>query len=256
MSCVDLHVHLLPGVDDGPESLEETVAMLRVAWASGTRTVVATPHLYTEQFPELTAERLRKAFWETVERLRELLGEEATAFLGDMKLQLGAEHRLSPRFLSDLETGDVLPIGDSRYLLVEFPTNLPRDSMTAAARRILSAGYVPLLAHVERYRTVQRDPEGLAELLDLGCVAQLNLGNPTRTGDGRRWKLRRRLLDRGLAQVVATDAHDAEIRAPRLGRAGELLGNGFSPDQLAAWTRENPTDILHDKPLRRGWIRS
>lgn len=254
MSCVDLHVHLLPGVDDGPSTFDETVAMLRVAWASGTRTVVATPHLYQPRYAELSPARIREVFDETVERLRELADREETAFLAEMELHLGAEHHLGRRFLNDLTNGRMMPLGESRYLLVELPVHLPLPAMVSAATRILAAGYVPLLAHVERYETVRRDSPGLAELLDLGCVAQLNLAH--RSPSRREKKLRRTLLARGLVQVIASDAHDPETRPPRLGEAGALLEDGFSDDDLDAWTRGNPCDILDDKPLRRGWIRS
>lgn len=256
MSCIDLHVHFLPGVDDGPSTLEETVAMLRVAHASGTRTVVATPHLYTPRFSHLRPARLREVFGETVEKLEELADEEGTSFLAEMELHLGAEHLVSPSFLTALEQGEVLPMAGTRYLLVEFPNTLPQPSMAGGVRWVISAGYVPVLAHVERYQTVHHRPEGLGELLDLGCVAQLNLGSPNGSHGLRHHGLRHILLSRGLVQIIATDAHDAELRPPRLGEAGEALGNQFNADELATWTRDNPSDVLDNKPLRRGWVRS
>lgn len=251
MSFVDLHVHFLPGVDDGPATLEDTVAMLRLAHRGGTRVVVATSHLYSPAFPEVSPSRLRTVFVDTVQQLRALSNQAETSFLSDMTFYLGAEHYLSPELLAALDTREILPVGASEYLLVEFPHGLPLSAMLAAARRIRAAGLVPMLAHVERYEAFRKRPRELEALLALGCVAQVN-GRGLAGGRGRRDRsLIRLLLERGLAQVVASDGHDAGPRPPVLEPAVSHLQRRFSDDSVTSWVSRNPKRILASQPVGR-----
>jgi protein-tyrosine phosphatase len=245
----DIHCHFLPGLDDGPGSLEDAVALLHAAWEGGTRALVATPHLYAAYFPGPALEAIQETFAATLDALGRLARRPEFGFLADLDLYLGAEHYCDAPFLAALESGAVLPINDSRYLLVEFPPRLPEPAAHAGLIRILQAGYSPIIAHVERYAFVHERPDRLQRLVDMGCIVQVNAGSTvgSRFSAGRR--LTHSLLQRGLVHVLASDGHDAETRPPNLGPPAVPLTRAFSHAAVEAWTWDNPSRIVADLNL-------
>lgn len=248
MELFDLHAHVLPGVDDGPVDLEETVETLRVAHAGGTRSLVATSHMFLRSL-HTPAFRLREVFEETCERLGELSSSRPDCgFLSEMGLALGAENYLSTEFLLALEEGEVLTLGGGKAVLVEFNPFLSFDIMKNALQRILDEGYQPVLAHVERYRIFERSSTRLEELVEMGCRAQINadsfLGSFASS-------LRRKsvdLLKRGVVTLVASDMHNADVRGSRLGEAARVLVKRFGEARAAEWFRENPLELVPVPP--------
>ena len=186
---IDIHTHVLPGVDDGADSLEETVAMLRVAHESGTRTVVATPHLFHPSFSTPDLERVRADFDRLTEHLDEMANKEGFEFLSEMDLLPGGENFWGSRFAQSLSANRVMTINRGRFVLVEFFPMSSRGQLLQGTEILISAGFVPVLAHVERYAVVVREPRVLQEFLGRGCLTQLN----AESLDGRRWSRRRRL---------------------------------------------------------------
>jgi protein-tyrosine phosphatase len=244
MDLFDLHAHILPGVDDGPVDLDETVETLRAAWEGGTRSVVATSHMYLEPL-HTPLERVREVFERTTEELARRAGErEEWSFLSEMRLWLGAENYLSTELIQALERDQVLPLGGGGCLLIEFNPYLSFEIMKSALKRVLATGYTPVLAHVERYRIFQRDPGRLAEAVAMGCHAQVNaeslLGpftSPTR----------RRSVDflkSGAVTLVASDMHNADRRRSRLGEAAEALERRFSAARVQEWLADNPRSVV------------
>lgn len=249
MKLFDIHAHVLPGVDDGPVDLEETIEELRVAFEGGTRSVVATSHMFLHPLHS-SRERLREVFQETVAELgRRAREREECAFLAEMRFSLGAENYLSTEFILALERDEVLSLDGGRSLLIEFNPYLSFEIMKSALRKVLEAGYTPVLAHVERYRIFQREPARLEEAVGLGCHAQINaeslLGSFTSP-------LRRRALDflrSGAATVVASDMHNADRRRSRLGEAAAVLRRRFPEAKIRELLEENPRSLVR---ARRG----
>ncbi len=160
-----------------------------------------------------------------------------------MSLLPGAENYLSTELLEALEQDDVLPLHRTRSLLVEFNPFLAFDFMKAAIGRILQAGYRPVLAHVERYGTFQRDAARLAALIDMGCAAQVNGESVL---EARASPVRRAafaFLESGLATVVASDAHNAGPRRSRLDETALVLEKRYGRERTGAWLRDNPGRI-------------
>lgn len=244
MNFFDIHAHLLPGVDDGPSDLEETIEELRIAYLGGTRTVVATSHMFLRPL-HTPLEEMREVYEETLSRFSQLARERAEwSFLGEMRFFLGAENYLSTEFILALERGEVLSLDGGRSLLVEFNPYLSFEIMKSALRKILAAGYTPVLAHVERYRIFQRDTARLEEAVALGCHAQINaeslLGSFTSP-------LRRRALEflkSGVATLVASDMHNAGRRKSRLGEAAAVLERRFSAEKVSQLLVENPRALV------------
>ncbi len=249
MSIVDIHTHVLPGLDDGAPSFGVVMQMLEIAHRSGTRALVATPHMFLPPFNNHDPAAIHDRFAETVEELWRRSHLEEFVFLKELRLHLGSENYLSPEFLAALETRRVLSLAGSRYLLVEFDAYLAYEMLIAAVDRIAEAGLVPVLAHVERYTPFLERPGRLAELVRRGCVAQLN-GSCLLPAAGRsRRRSALSFLRNGLVQVIASDAHENRRRTPDLGFAYDVLSREFPRNWVQAWMHDNPNRILSNQRL-------
>ena len=230
---VDLHCHLLPGLDDGPRTLEEAIALCRAAADDGTLTLVATPHVNGD-YPQVTAAAITEAVAAVNRALR------AAAL--EVNVRTGAEVALSRvGELSDLELNR-LCLGGGRYVLLELPWTSAAPGTLAALRAFASRGYGIVLAHPERSPILQRDDALVADLVRSGMLCCLDAGSlgdrAARATRATAW----RLLAAGLVHAIASDCHDAVRRPPRLVSA--LDRAGLSASQIDYFTREAPEAIL------------
>lgn len=207
---IDLHCHLLPGIDDGPATLEEALAMARLAVANGIREARVTPHLHVGEWDN-DLERIRTA----VDVHRAAL---AQAGIG-LELSYAAEVRLTYEVLPMIEEGRVPflgAVGGERVLLLE----LPHSHVPVGAEKfiawLLARGIRPMIAHPERNRDVMRDAKKLLPFVREGCLLQLTADALT-GGFGERCAERAlEFLEQGWVTAIASDAHDTEGRPPRL----------------------------------------
>lgn len=245
---VDLHCHVLPGLDDGPVTLADTVELLRAAWAGGTRGVVATPHMFLPPFDLEDPEQVCRSFDGCRAELDRLSEREEYAFLAELELWLGAENRLTPELLAAVAERRAITLAGSRYLLLEFPPLLPVQQMIAGAERIVAAGLVPVVAHVERYpRLVAR---GAAQLAARGCVLQINAASVLgRWGSALRRRSVRLLRD-GTVAVIASDGHDGTQRSASLERPARWLRKRFGAERASAWLDDTPRRIVANRSLQ------
>lgn len=228
----DLHSHILYGIDDGARSLEESRRMLLQARKVGYRRIVSTRHYPNNQF------RGDGEVFSISQRL-EILKSEADA-LG-MEVLRGAEVMISPETLREIEAGQVDPLGGSRTVLIEFQIGSIERSGLESVRRIVEAGYVPLIAHVERYRW---KTETLAELKKLGGILQMNVRAAALGKD--QW---REWLTSGLIDVLATDAHRAEGRSYELAEEIATLKSLLGEERFKVLTETNPERLLAGEKL-------
>lgn len=240
---VDLHTHVLPGVDDGAATEAEALAMLRLAHGDGTRRIVATPHLFRAGFGDHSAADLRRRFAAFEETLAAWRERPETAFLSELRCDLGAEHHLSPEFFDALAVNAVVPYGDSRRLLVELPFYLPPEQAEAGLAQVLAAGYQPVMAHIERYPLLLTHRRYLRRLLDMGCLLQVN-GESILSRQPRLRRICRELLRLGWVHAVASDAHHEDRRPPLLGQVATWLDREFGPSRTRHWLSHGPTAIL------------
>ena len=234
---IDLHCHILPGIDDGPPTMEGSVAMARAAVAAGIRTTVATPHV-TWDHQHNTAERIAEA----VAELRAALEAEEVA----LEVLAGAEIGMTR--VGDLAQDELegLRLGSSPYLLVECPLAAVSAGFGPLLRSLRDAGHEVLLGHPERCPAFQRDPAAYAALVHDGMLGQVTSGALVgRFGPPAR-ELGLRLLREGLAHDVSSDGHSADHRRPSIGP--ELDEAGFGAQ--AGWLTEDvPRAILDGAPL-------
>ena len=198
---IDLHCHILPGIDDGAKNVSEAEAMLTAQRASGVSRMFLTPHFNPEEKSMDTFLAAREKAWEV---LTSLLDPQEKSCL-----RLGAEVRYNQELLSlDLKK---LTLGGSDYLLLELPGHRYPTYAVQIMEQLLAKGMVPVLAHVERYTYFRKEPELLKRLVDLGALAQVS-AQPL--FDKRDENFSLACLRHGLAQIVASDAHNTTDRKP------------------------------------------
>jgi protein-tyrosine phosphatase len=243
---VDLHCHLLPALDDGPASFPEAVAMIEVAWQAGTRRMVATPHMFQAGLGCDDPERVADLFAEFERALAaRRQGGDGPALEG-LELALGAENFVGEAFLRALESGRILSLGASRYVLIEFWPLVAANTAIHAVDALRERGLVPVIAHVERYGFLHDDPRRLEPLLAAGCVAQVNASALLGHQGLRPAQLTDRWLRRGWIGVVASDGHGATTRPAVLEAAADCLRSRYGAATAEACLRDNPAAILAD----------
>ena len=207
---IDLHTHILPGIDDGARDWDEALAMLRLAAEDGITTVVATPHAHHSQGVDVRA---------AVADLNDL----ASAASIPVRILAGSEVRIASGLIERHRTGQLHTINDSRYLLLELPLHddWPEPHLFRVVDELLAEGVVPILAHAERYRFVERDPHRLLPLIERGVPVQVNARSLLyREADPDR-RSADHLIALGYVHLLASDAHNAGYRAPQLRPAYE-----------------------------------
>lgn len=238
---IDLHCHVLPGLDDGPANMHGALAMAQAALAAGTTMLVATPHIdHTWRVrPEAISQR--------ASALREALEREGI----ELELQTGAEIALSR--LADLSPAQLaeLRLGEGPYLLMECPLEQTAGDFDELLLRIHGREQSIVLAHPERSPLLQQEPERLARLVEEGLLCSLTAGSIAGMFGGAVRRFSLELLRAGLVHDVSSDAHDHLNRPPRLGDAlaaaeAELPGIGFQAEWL---TTLAPAAILAGEPL-------
>ena len=240
---IDLHCHILPGVDDGSPDLETSLVMAQMAVASGVTEIVATPHCnlpYSDgDYRNYATEALRSRFRDFQEELNE---REIP-----LKIRMGAEVFLSPEVPELFENGDILTINHSDYVLTEFEFDEPLEYMDDLLHAMLDVGARPILAHPERYEAVQQIPAVIGRWFQEGILIQLNKGSVLgRFGDAPQ-ETAFSILEAGQAHLVASDAHNIDSRTTHMREITEFLQDNFSPEYTDILLNRNPRRILENR---------
>jgi protein-tyrosine phosphatase len=231
---VDLHCHVLPDVDDGPGTLEESIELCRAAQRDGTHTLVATPHVNAD-YPYVTAQLIRDQ--------AAAVNSELRARRIDVTVRTGAEVALSRAAeLSDLELRR-LALGGGPYVLLELPWTSAAAGVLGALRAFAHRGYRIVLAHPERTPLIQREPALVRDLVGAGVLCCLDAGSLAAGADRRAHDTAWQLLAQGLVHVVASDCHDAVQRSPHL--ASVLEGAGMNAPQIDYFACRAPEAIIN-----------
>ncbi len=232
----DLHSHILPGLDDGSQSLDESLEMARMAAESGVRAVVATPHCLGDR-----ARDVARAFI----LLRDALEETKIP----LTLYPGMEIFGSTNTAELLKNNRLFTLNGSRYPLIEFAFRTDGEEETAVLRQVIDAGYTPVVAHPERYIYVQQDPELMNIWKEMGCLFQINRGSLLGRFGRREQAMAYALVDRGFATVVASDAHSPRMRTPWMRDVRELLREEFSFEAAEYLLDINPMSIVKNEDI-------
>ena len=234
----DMHCHILPEVDDGSRSMEESLKILEMEYNDGVTRILLTPHFRYDMF-ETPLEKIREQY----AALTAKVGERWP----DMDLRLGCELHRSLDMAECLQEGKRLTLNGSRYVLLEFSGRDPRSMIFDRTRDLLNAGYIPILAHVERYPPLHDNPGLLAELKDMGAYLQVNADTISgKDGIRQKW-FARKLMKKDLIDFVGSDGHDLGRRAPHMGECAEKLIRWGGEDYARHLLCENPKMILEDR---------
>src|SRR6267378_37107 len=234
---VDLHCHILPGLDDGPATMEEATTMAESAIADGITHVVATPHSNSKYFFDFA-------------RVRRLRDELQTKAGERLKIATGCDFHLNPENLESLrKDARQYCINQRDFLLVEFNEFSIPPSVDQLLHGIQLAGLQPVITHPERNRILRSHPERLKNWVRQGCFAQVTGGALTggfgtsARQDALRW------IGQGLIHFVASDAHNTRSRPLRLQPAYSLVVDRFGEEKARALFQDNPLAAFEGLPL-------
>ena len=235
---IDIHTHILPEVDDGSSSMEETIKMLQIAQEQQIETIIATPH-YIPGGRNLPVNVLR-------ERLEQVQAE-AIKINPAMKLFLGNEIYYADSVTEDLKSGKVLTLADSRYVLVEFSTKDTDQHIYRALSGLIRSGYIPILAHVERYRCFYKKEYLIHDLIEAGCYIQMNSTSLIGGFLDREAAYHRSLMEQGLIHLIGSDCHDEKVRIPYMIKTAQMMIKKYDESLVNKILFTNPLKVLENK---------
>lgn len=229
---IDIHCHLLPRVDDGAANMEDAVALMNMAVEDGTGLLVLTPH-YRGRYRKNTPQELAGV----LERLKKKAPK-------GLELRLGCEVGYEPEVAEKLTEGRVLTMDGGKYVLLELDIGVTPLQVIAAVQELLGGGYIPILAHIERFPVFLKNKNLVLKTQELGALIQIN-------GDSvmGRWgfsvkRYCKWLLTRRLAHFVASDGHDLVHRPPKLGQCYEHIRKKYGEDYASALFWGNARVVL------------
>ncbi len=238
---IDLHCHIIPYIDDGAKSIELACAMALHSWKSGVKTIVATPHSNLRNARSNYRDSEYNVVFST---FRAVLKQKGIP----IELLQGAEvfaHEDNIRRLIDEDK--LVTLNHSNYLLVEFPFHGDGRTICRTLDSIARRGLIPVIAHPERYDAVQENPGYVMRWFEQGYVIQLNKGSLLGRLGQDAHRCATELLEKGLAHVIASDAHDMNLRPPGFQSLRETLD--IDPEYLRLLLEENPARIIRNERL-------
>lgn len=239
---IDIHNHMLPAVDDGAKNDDVALSMLKEAVNQGIEHLVLTPHLYEADIIKGTGE------WkDRIEKGKQTILALATENKLPVEITVAAEVRYQDMLPIILDELDVLIGG--KYLLLEFAFHSVPNNLERIIYDITRKGVIPIIAHPERIKPWQRDPQRLEELINMGCPTQLDIGSFLGTLGPNTEKLANILFDRDAVHLVGSDSHNMESRALYAKPGYDWLSDRYGNEYAELLLRVNPGKILRGEPV-------
>lgn len=233
---IDFHSHILPNVDDGSTSMEETMQLLKEAQDAGFTKIISTSH-YVEDY------------YESNEQEREELLKMAKNHYQDIELCLGNEIYITSQIIELIKDKRASTINNSKYVLFELPMNNKAMGAKETVYKLIENGYVPIIAHPERYSYVQDNPEYVEELADMGALFQSNYGSVIGMYGKKAQKTVKKLLEQDLIQFLGSDVHRPGQIYPKMPKIMKKLNKIIDEDKIDELTRINPQKVLNDEEI-------
>lgn len=241
---IDIHSHILPGLDDGAPDLDVSLEMARAAAADGISKIIATPHVISDGFPND-----REKILEALQGLRQALIKEQIP----VDVLPGGEYRLEPDLPQRLKRGEILTLNDNgSYLLIELPATILPPFFEQVAYEIQLQGVTPIIAHPERNYVIMENPGIIKDLTDRGMLAQITAASITGDFGKDIKKSAWQLIKQGSAHFVASDSHYYKgRRSPRLSEALHEIKKHSSEQTARAFFYENPASVISGQALEK-----
>lgn len=235
---LDIHSHILPGVDDGSKDIAMTMQMLGQVYDEGVRYIVATPHYYPGH-KNAPISRIREKF--------ETIRQEAAKQYPDMTIMLGNEIYYKDETVSLLKKNEILTLNDSRYVLVEFNVGLEYKKIYHAIKKFTMEGYYPILAHVERYACLYKQERLVDELVQAGAYIQVNAETFLGGIFDSYKKYCMKLMNSELIHFLGSDCHNIDNRCAVMEQAVRVLRKKIEPNILENVLVNNPIRFLNNE---------
>ena len=211
---LDIHSHILPGIDDGSKDMDMTIQMLKLAYEEGVRYIVATPHYYTgHRNAEIS--KIEERYHE----VKRIAGEE----LPEMEILLGNEIYYKDEAIKCLHDNEIFTMNNGRYILVEFNVGMEYRKIYQAIKRLTMEGYYPIIAHAERYGALHKQEHLIEELIETGAYIQINAETFLGGMFDAYKKFSLRLASMGMVHFLGSDCHDMNTRKPVMEQAIKVL---------------------------------
>jgi protein-tyrosine phosphatase len=234
---IDIHAHILPSIDDGPETIEESIELCKVAEEDGIKTIVATPHSKDGVYETKSVEILK-----AVNTLNSQLKENRI----DVKILPGAEIHISEGLVESIKSGDVLTINNGgKFILFELPFVFIPPGTDKFIFNLKNNGIVPIIAHAERITAFQRKPELVDQLVKIGARVQINAHCLTKRANPGERKCAEWLLKNRLVHFIASDVNSLNVRPPILSKAVENATRIVGEEEARALVCSNPELIIN-----------
>lgn len=237
IGLVDMHNHMLFGVDDGARTKEESLKLLEIAYADGIRTVIFTPHHHP---------RRGMADYADIFDNYHIIKDAARRIFPDMALYLGRETFYLSNMLEEEEKMEELSMCGTRIVLIEFSSACDERTLLSAVDNLSIEGYIPVVAHVERYACTIKNPDIVRVLKSKGAYIQINADSVMK-GRFAVKQMCKKLIKSGFVDFVATDAHDTEDRKPVLNACYEYIAKKFGENTANRLMCDNPMRIVNDE---------
>jgi len=239
---IDLHCHILPGLDDGAKTLDEALEMVRIAQSEGIKTIVATPHLFRGNF----ATRDFASIEEKRRELSEVLKENNIS----VEVLAGAEVHISHNLIDEIKKSRAhLVLNGSSYMFVEFPAGHIYSGAKNLFFDLMSEGIIPIIAHPERNSVFREHPGLLYDLVQMGALAQANSGSFSGLYGGKSQEFVLGLLEWNLVHFIASDGHSPHSIPPTLSEAAKEAETLIGKERASALVQDNPQAVLEDKEI-------
>lgn len=235
---IDMHCHIIPGIDDGSKNLETTIGMAIKAVNYGYKGIFATSH-----YIEGAHETLKSDIQGKVQALNDVLLQRGI----NLKVYQGNEVYFTPNVVELLQEGKVCTLNNSRYFLMEFPMSGLVFNMEQVIGQAIRAGYVPVIAHPERYEFVTKDIKKLLPLIEEGALLQINVASIMGLYGSTAKKNVIKLLKNNMVHLIGTDAHDTSKVYDLYEKGIKKISKLVDSKKLDTILNENPNNILNNE---------
>jgi protein-tyrosine phosphatase len=236
---VDMHDHMLPGVDDGAKNMDETIKLIIASYKQGVRNIIFTPH-YREGWVTNKPEVLIKRLEEVKEQTKDMFP--------DLNLYLGNEIYYHSDAAGKVTEGKIFPLASSRYVLVEFSIAEEFAIVKEGLYSFISEGFIPVLAHAERIQCLHKNTvDRVSELVNMGAYIQINASGVTKKTRFKTKRFVKKLASYDLIHFIATDAHNMQDRKPNFTDCISFVKEKYGYEYAKTLLIDNPLKIINNE---------
>ena len=236
---IDIHNHIIYGVDDGSRNIDESLRMINLYKEAGFNKIIATSH-YDRSRYMVDSNEIRKKV--------DILNTEIDKKNIDFKIYPGHEVQVEPGIIKKIKSGEILSLNDSRYVLCELSFVNKPNFLKDLFYNIQLEGYIPIIAHAERYPYVEKDIDWLEEFIKSGALIQINYSSIK-----SHYETTKSLLERNMVHIIGTDAHQSEWRSPDIRSYKDEILEIVTEDKFETLSTSNPQRIIDDKFISSGY---